>query len=107
MDYQVAIEEMDRLHTYLSERSDKLTAMVKKANVAETMKTYRKAMGIATLKLKKDTSVGLIKDLARSMCADEEYDMVQAEMEYKTCKDLIDCAKAQLNALQSQTRIKE
>ena len=107
MDYIVAIEEMDRLHAYLNDRREKLTAMVKNANVAETVKAYRQAMGIATLKLKKDTSVGLIKDLARSMCADEEYAMVQAEMEYKTCKDLIDCAKAQLNALQSQTRIKE
>ena len=96
---------MHRLHDYLSTRMDKLTEMVKQARVAETTKAYRKAMETATAKLRDSgTSIGLIKDLARGMCADEEYDMIQAEMEYKTCNNLIEAASKQMNALQTQKR---
>jgi hypothetical protein len=107
MDYVVAIAKMDELQAYLADRRGALETMVRGQNISKNVLKYRKAMEMATLKLKGEHPATLVKDLARGMCAQDEADLEQAQIEFKACLTLMDCAAKELNSLQSQTRIKE
>ncbi len=107
MPYDEAMSELKRLHYYLNEQSAKLYSMVKHQKVSRSLLAYRKAVAKATAELRSDKiPATLIKDLVGGMCADEEFEWKQAQMECKTCNDLIGVAETQISGLQSQVKVK-
>ena len=71
-------------------------------NKADTLGAFRKAMEIATITLRAEsTPATLIKDLARGACFEQERDMDLAESMYKIQITKLDSIKCELNGLQS------
>lgn len=103
---QPIMEKMNSLVDYLASRRTILAAHVRSKAISNSLLEYRKAMELATQVLKaKGTSITLIKDLARGMCAEKEANWEQAQIEYKANIALMETATKELNALQSMNRV--
>ena len=102
------MQTMRKLVDYLASRREVLASQVRQQTIARALLEYRKAIEIATKQLKaKGTQVGLIKDLARGKCAEQEYIYEQAQLEYKANLVLMETAGKELNALQSMNKVVE
>ncbi len=71
---------------------------------AKTMIDYEKAIAVATLRLKKEHAITILKDVAKGECVAELYAKIVGESAYKACITIIEANKAQLNAYQSLFR---
>ena len=102
------MQTMRKLVDYLADRRKVLADQVRRQVLAMSLLEYRKAMEIATKKLKADKQPAtLIKDLARGMCAESEAKYEQAQLEYKANLVLMETAGKELNALQSMNKVVE
>lgn len=74
--------------------------------MAETERTYRRALGIEIVKLKTEkVQATLIPDIARGMTADLKFERDLAEARYKSGRDNVEAISTQMNGLQSILKI--
>lgn len=73
---------------------------------AEAERDYRKKLAIEIMKLKDaKVPVSIINDIARGNLSDELFKRNLAEIEYKSCRDMLTSLQAELNAMQSLLKI--
>ena len=108
MDYVEAIELMDKCLAFSAGRRGALVTMVRNQRESKALLAYRKAMALSTVTLKADGHPAtLIETMAKGDCAEQEAEWKQAQIEMKACLALMESTDKSMNALQSQTRIKE
>ena len=73
--------------------------------MAETERTYRRALGIEIVKLKTEkVQATLIPDIARGMTADLKFERDLAELRWTAAKENVRSIQTQMSALQSILR---
>lgn len=78
------------------------TLYAKSKAYAEAEREYRLALGKEIMILKAEgLQATLIPDVARSKAAELKFKRDLAEVEYKTCRDMIEGLKAELSGLQT------